>query len=154
MTTERHRRYANQWLQEALGIGVVLGIIAYGLITIGGTGAVMAVVVAQFLAVIALVYSLFGKVESMIYEIAGVDDALEPQDDTGDTKEWSHEVRSDGDDHKVVQVTDGVQTANFVLTDDDIRLKSRVNQWLISDDWTEEATQYLEAEFCGGGPNR
>jgi hypothetical protein len=146
MTTQIHQQYAWRWIQEAIGVGIILGVVAYALVDIGGLSAILVVIGVQLLGVALLVFSLFEKIEAMIHDLTEVGENSQNtvQESESESDEWSHRLKSDGNGRKVVKVSGKTRTATFVIDSDGIRVKSRLNRWLLNNDWVREATEYLE----------
>lgn len=146
MTTEIHQRYAWRWIQEAVGVGVILGIVAYALVEIGGFGAVLVIIGVQLLGAALLVFSLFQKVEAMIHDLTEVEVDTNTYELVQDPEweEWSHRRKGNEDGKGLFKVSGKTRTATFVVDSDGVRVKSRLNRWLLNDDWVQEATEYLE----------
>lgn len=147
MTRHIHQTYAWRWINESIAIGVILGAVAYGLVDIGGLSATLVLIPVQLLSAALLVLSLFAKVEAMIRDLTEAGEGTEytVQESDSDSDEWSHRLKSDDSGREVVKVSGKTRTATFVVDSDGIRVKSRLNRWLLDNEWVEEATEYLES---------
>lgn len=155
---------------------MILGVCVYLMVEFGGILAILVVIIIQTLATIFLIFRLFARVEAMILDLTDMDEGskeaiheselegsshqLESQDEKKTSKEatheselegWSHQLESQDGKKKVFKVQGRTRTAKFVVTPNDIHIKSRINSMLINDDWAEEATEYLQSVV--GSPN-
>lgn len=152
MASEVYRKYAVQWVEEAILTGIVLGILGYFTVTtINGLSGILFLLLAQFAAAVILIYSLFGKVESMIYQITEVDQSTAPSNNKSaedeESPDWSHSLLSDSGTQKMVKVSDGVREAKFVVSGHKIEMNSKIHKLILTNEWEAEAIQYLEDEF-------